>query len=106
MRRAADAREAELIETAAASGMSITTETPATLRQIVLDSLHDAYWAHRNEIESCSCCRSHPAGACIDHQDDDAAARSYEDARMQIERSPGSPEVLAVLADLNGGEKS
>ena len=36
---------------------------------------------------------------------DNDRARELEDARKQIERNPGDPEVLAVFAGIEGGEQ-
>jgi hypothetical protein len=79
------------------------TLTVPSLREVLLDGLNDAYWYRKGEVEMCACCTTHPAGVCTDHQEDNALARSYEDARKLIEQSPGHPEVLAVFAGLNGG---
>lgn len=86
--------------------MTATTEAPATLREVILDALEDAYWLHKGEVEGCSACRKQPAGICPDpdHQNANAHALDYAEARKQIQRNPGDPEVLAVLAGLNGGE--
>jgi hypothetical protein len=83
-----------------------TLTRPATLRETVLDALHDAYWWQRGEIDDCPVCRKSPAGVCADpdHQEANARALAYEDARNQIERTPGNPEVLAVLPE--AGERS
>ena len=75
--------------------MTAVTVTPS-LRAIVLDALHDAYWGRRAEIEGCRDCARIPAGICADHQEDNALACEYEDARKQIERNPADAEVLAV----------
>ena len=79
--------------------------TRPSLREVILDALNDAYWCHQGEVEDCAACRQHPAGVCADpdQQTADAHARDYEEARKQIERSPGDPEVLAVFAGLSGG---
>jgi len=76
--------------------MSAPVLARPTLREIILDALTDAYWGRRAEIEGCRDCSRNPAGICRDHQDDNAAALEYEQARKQIEHSPGDPEVLAV----------
>ena len=84
--------------------MSTPVITRPDLRAVILDALNDAYWCHRGEIEDCAACRVHPAGVCADpdHQTANAHARDYEEARKQIERSPESPDVLAVLAGTEG----
>ena len=76
---------------------------PASLREIILDGLDDAYWYRKGEIEGCVSCHRNPAGICPDHQEDCRLAAEYEDARKLIEQSPGHPEVLAVFAGPNGG---
>lgn len=86
---------------------AIMTEvtTRPSLREIVLDALTDAYWYRRGEVEDCRACRKAAAGICadLDHQLSSAAALFYEEARKQIQNSPGDPEVLAVTGS-EGGE--
>ncbi len=81
--------------------MTAATETGPTLREIVLDALHDAFYARRDGIEGCRGCRRNPAGLCGDHQDDAENARLYEEARKRIEQTPGNQEVLAVLGEIS-----
>ena len=77
--------------------MSTATITrPATLREIVLDSLNDAYWSRRANVEECRDCSRNPAGVALCHEEDARLAAEYEEARKQIQNSPGDPEVLAV----------
>ena len=85
--------------------MSTPTITRPSLREVVIDALHDAYWSHQGEVEDCAACRKAPAGVCadLDHQNSLAMALEYEQARKQIQHTPGDPEVLAVFAGLNGG---
>ena len=78
--------------------MSTATVTRPTLREVILDALDDAYWYRKGEIEDCRDCTRNPAGICGDHEADNDLARSYEEARRQLQQSPGHPEVLAVLA--------
>ena len=75
------------------------TITKPTLREIILDALDDAFWYRRGEIEGCVSCHRNPAGICADHQADNDLASFFEEARKQIQNSPDSPEVLAVLGD-------
>jgi hypothetical protein len=89
--------------------MSIATEAGPTLREVILDSLHDAYWARQSNIEECPACAKQPAGVCACHQEDNDLSRQYEDARKQIEGSLAGPETAAELAGLfpaaaEGGE--
>jgi hypothetical protein len=93
--------------------MSTATETRPSLRAVILDALDDAYYARRYAIEDCRDCTRNPAGVCGDHQADNDLARDYEEARKQLERSPGDPDVLAVFCGTeaaamvrgqNGGE--
>ena len=84
--------------------MSTPVIARPTLREVILDSLNDAYWSRRANVEECRACARQPAGICPDHQEDNALAREYEEARKQIERSPGDAEVLAVFAGLSGTE--
>jgi hypothetical protein len=79
--------------------MSTETITRPTLREIILDSLTDAYWYRKGEVEDCPACRRNPAGVCADedHQLSAAAALFYEQARKRIESAPGDPEVLDLL---------
>lgn len=72
------------------------------LRAVILDALEEAFWGHRDEIEGCRDCRNQPAGICPDHQADNDAAWSYDDARKQLQRTPEHPEVLAALGDSKG----
>jgi hypothetical protein len=83
--------------------MTAETLTVPSLRAVLIDALDVAYWAQRAVIEGCRDCTRNPAGICADHQADNAAAAEFENARKLIEQSPGHPEVLAVLAGLNGG---
>jgi hypothetical protein len=80
--------------------------TAPTLREIVLDSLVDAYWYRKGEVEDCPACRRSPAGVCADedHQLSLAASRFYEEARKLLERQPGDPEVVALLGAEEGEE--
>lgn len=81
--------------------MSITTtEARPTLREILLDSLSDAYWARQSNIEECRSCAKQPAGVCPDHQADSDLSRDYEDARKQIEGSLAMPEWADEIARL------
>jgi hypothetical protein len=80
--------------------MSTAIITRPTLREVVTDALDDAYWYRRGLIEGCADCPKHPAGICADHQADSALARDYEDARKQIQRTPGDPEVVAVFGEM------
>ena len=82
------------------------TTTKPTLRDILLDSLEDAYWFRKGEVEDCPACRRNPAGVCadLDHQNASVLAQDYEEARKQLQRNPECPEVLAVLAGIEGGE--
>ena len=87
--------------------MTITgggTITRPALRDIILDAVEDAYWYRKGEVEGCRDCARHPAGVCADHQEDNALALDYEEVRKQIQGSPDDPEVLAVLAAIEGGE--
>ena len=79
--------------------MSIQVITRPSLREVVIDALDFTYWHHRGEIGDCADCAKQPAGVCIDHQDDLNRAAECEEARKQIQRSPESPEVLAVLGE-------
>ena len=81
------------------------TLTVPSLREVLLDALDDGYWYRKGEVEDCAACRKAPAGVCadLDHQNSLAMALEYEEARKQIQQSPGHPEVLAVFAGLNGG---
>jgi hypothetical protein len=79
--------------------MTTATATKPTLREILLDALNDAYYSRRANVEECRFCAKQPAGVGPCHQEDSDLCRDYEDARKQIERSPGNPEVLAVLGD-------
>jgi hypothetical protein len=79
------------------------TVTRPSLREVLIDALDIAYWTQRDGIEGCRDCTRNPAGICADHQADNEAAAEFENARKLIEQSPGHPEVLAVLAGLNGG---
>ena len=82
--------------------MTAGTTAPASLREVILDSLEDAYWYRKGEIEGCVTCHRNPAGICADHQADNDAVYEYEQARKHLQQSPGSPEVLAVLAGTEG----
>jgi hypothetical protein len=84
-----------------------TVTAPPSLRAVILDALHTAYWAERGEIEDCAVCRRHPAGVCADpdHQDAHARTAEYEEARKRIEFSPGDAEVLAVCG-IEGGDEN
>lgn len=84
--------------------MSTATTARPSLRDIILDALDDAYWAHRAEIEGCRDCARNPAGICADHQDDNTAACDYEQARKHLQQAPGDPEVVAVSCGIEGGE--
>lgn len=84
--------------------MSAPTITRPDLRAVILDALDDAFWFRKGEIAGCVYCPKNPTGICADHQDDNALALQYEEARKQIERSPECPEVLAVLAGTEEGE--
>jgi len=84
--------------------MSTATTAPATLREVILDAIEDACWYRKGEIEGCRDCARNPAGICADHQADNDAAYEYEQARKHLQQSPGSPEVLAVLAGTEGGQ--
>jgi len=75
-----------------------------TLREILLDSLHDSYWMRQARVEECPACRKHPAGACTEHQEDAGLARDYERARKQIEGSTADPDAAEELAALLGDE--
>jgi hypothetical protein len=83
-----------------ADGMSTATETRPSLRAVILDALEDAYWYRKGEVEDCLDCRKQPAGVCGAHEADGALARDYEEARKQLERSPGDPDVLAVFCGI------
>ena len=78
--------------------MTATISKP-TLREVLLDALEDAYWLRRGQIAGCRDCARVPAGVCADHQADNDAAFEYDEARKQLQRTPGHPEVLAVLGD-------
>ena len=82
--------------------MTAETLTVPSLRDVLLEALDDAYFYRRGEIDGCGDCPKQPARICADHRADNDAAREYEEARKQIERTPGNPEVLAVFAGLNG----
>ena len=81
--------------------------TRPSLREIILDALTDAFWCRKGEVEDCPACRRSPAGVCADedHQLSLTAALLYEDARKQLERQPGDPEVVALLG-AEGGEEA
>ena len=83
----------------------MSTLTVPSLREVLLDAIEDAYWYRKGEVEDCTACRRSPGGVCadLDHQNSLAMALEYEQARKQIEQSPGDPEVLAVFAGLSGG---
>jgi hypothetical protein len=78
---------------------AIAKATGPSLRDVLIDALDDAYWFQRGEVEDCPRCRRSPAGVCPDpdHQNANARALEYEEARKQMQRTPGDPEVLAVL---------
>jgi hypothetical protein len=85
------------------------TLTKPSLREVVIDALHEAYWSRRANVEGCRDCTRNPAGICADHQADNDAAFEYEQARKRIEHSPGDPEVMDlfagnVMAALSGSE--
>lgn len=83
--------------------MSATlTATRPSLREVILDALLDAWYARRAEIEGCRDCARNPAGICGDHQSDNDAAWFYDDARKQLERTPGDPAALALLGTITG----
>jgi hypothetical protein len=91
----------------------MTAATKASLREILLDSLEDAYWFQKGEVEDCGHCRRSVTGACADpgHQNALALAQDYEAARKQIQDSPDALSVIAGLAGAapaagDGGEKS
>jgi radical SAM protein with 4Fe4S-binding SPASM domain len=84
--------------------VTAATETRPTLREVVLDSLHDAFYARLSSVEECRSCAVQPAGFGPCHQEDAERAQEYDEARKQIERTPDSPEVLAVLG--TEGEQS
>lgn len=84
--------------------MSTATAVKLTLREVVLAAIEDAYDYRTAQVEDCRACDRQPAGICGDHQADNDAAWFYDDARRQIEQSPGSAEVLAVLG--TEGEQS
>jgi len=73
------------------------TTTGLDLRAVILDALEDAYDHRRAEIEGCRDCARNPAGICADHRADNDAAFEYDEARKQIQFTPGHPDVLAVL---------
>lgn len=75
--------------------MGTATAVKLTLREVVLAAIEDDY--RTAQVEECLACDRQPAGICGDHQADNDAAWFYDDARRQIEQSPGSAEVLAVL---------
>jgi len=75
----------------------MSTITRPSLREVILDALDDAYWLRRGQIAGCRDCANVPAGVCRDHEADNDAAAEFDDARKQIERTPGHPDVLAVL---------
>lgn len=84
--------------------MSTETTAKPTLREIILDSLTDAYWYRKGEVEDCQNCRKAPAGVCADedHQLSLAAALFYEEARKQMQNAPGDAEVLALVRGAAG----
>ena len=86
--------------------MSSATITRPTLREVLRDALEEAYWLQRGEVEDCGHCRNSPAGVCpdTDHQNANARAVEFDEARKQLERNPEHPEVLAVLCGSEGGE--
>jgi hypothetical protein len=86
--------------------MAAETITPPTLREIVLDSLTDAYWYRKGEVEDCPACRRSPAGVCADedHQLSLAASQFYEEARKRLENAPSDAEVVALLGAEEGEE--
>jgi len=77
--------------------MSTAATIRPTLREVLLDALEDAYWLRRGQIEGCRDCARNPAGICADHRADNDAAWLYDDARKQLQRTPGHPDVLAAL---------
>ena len=82
--------------------MSATLTKPSLL-EVVLDALDEAYWHRRAEVQGCRDCARNPAGICLDHEADNAAAAEFEEARKRLQRTPDDPEVAALL---NGeGEK-
>ena len=74
--------------------------TKATLRQILLDALSDAYDYRTADIEGCAACKRQPANICGDHQADNDAALEYEQARKLIEGSLADDRWTAELAVL------
>lgn len=84
----------------------MSTATEASLREVILDALNDAYYGRRAEIEGCQVCVKQPAGICADHQGDNASALEYEEARKQLERQPEHPEVLAVFCGIGAARVS
>lgn len=84
--------------------MSTETRTAPTLRDIILDAIEDAFWYRRAQVEDCGACSRNPAGICGDHQADNDLGALYEDARKHLQRSPGSPEVAALLGTADSTE--
>ena len=84
--------------------MTTATITRPSLREVIADALEDAYWYRKAEIEGCRDCTRNPAGICADHQKDNDLARSYEEARKQLQGSAASDEATALFAGLSGTE--
>lgn len=86
--------------------MTAATIARPSLRAVILDALNEAYWLNRNAVEGCAACTKSPAGVCPDRdcQDANRLAREYDEARKQLERNPGHPDVLAVYCGIEGGE--
>jgi hypothetical protein len=86
--------------------MSTPTLARPDLRAILLDALEDAFWFQKGEVEDCGHCRNSVTGVCADrdHQDANARAVEFENARKQLQRNPECPEVLAVLTAAEGAQ--
>lgn len=86
--------------------MTAATIARPSLRAVILDGLEDAFYARRAVIEGCGDCARNAAGICGDHQADNDAAFEYDEARKQLERNPGHPDVLAVFCGIEEAQAS
>jgi hypothetical protein len=78
--------------------MSTTvTRTPASLRDVILDALSDAFYSRRANVEECRDCTRNPGGVCPAHEKDSGLARAYEEAQRAIRNTGGDGGVLRLL---------